>query len=114
MPLQFGGVAPLVDFSDQPTFGTEAQWVLGGQAMLWPGDTGFNGLVNYVGTGNDRDLLLQVIGGVVPTNSITGYLREDVNMDHVVRYTGADNDRDVILQVIGGSVPTTVRSAQMP
>jgi hypothetical protein len=58
--------------------------------------------------------LLSRIGGGVPTATVAGYFKEDINMDGVVRYTGAGNDRDIILQSIGGSVPTNTRSAQLP
>ena len=50
----------------------------------------------------------------MPTATVAGYFKEDINMDGVVRYTGAGNDRDIILQSIGGSVPTNTRSAQLP
>ena len=48
------------------------------------------------------------------TNTASGYLREDVNLDAVTKYTGAENDRDIILQNIGGTIPTNVRNAQLP
>nr|MBP9893572.1 tetratricopeptide repeat protein [Planctomycetota bacterium] len=41
-------------------------------------------------------------GGIVPTNSVAGYLLSDVNMDGAVYYTGSSNDRDIILSNIGG------------
>jgi hypothetical protein len=70
--------------------------------------------LRYVGTQNDRDPILQAIGGSVPTNITTGYRQEDVNLDGTVRYIGASNDRDPILQNIGGTVPTNVRLQQLP
>ena len=63
---------------------------------------------------NDRDPILQAIGGTVPTNVVTGYSGADVNMDGDIRYTGAANDRDPILLNIGGVVPTATRPAQIP
>jgi hypothetical protein len=54
------------------------------------------------------------VGGVVPTNTVSGYNRYDINMDGVVKYSGNGNDRDLVLQIIGGVVPTTVRAAQLP
>jgi hypothetical protein len=68
----------------------------------------------YTGQANDRDPILGAIGGTVPTNTVTGYVPHDVNLDGVVRYTGATNDRDLILQVVGGVVPTNTRSQQLP
>lgn len=82
--------------------------------VLWQGDVGFNGDVQYTGSLNDRDKILTRIGGAVPTATLAGYYSEDVNMDGVVKYTGANNDRDVILQTIGGVVPTTIRQDHLP
>jgi hypothetical protein len=81
---------------------------------LWPGDTNFDGQVKYTGMDNDRDVVLQAVGGATPTNTVTGYLRADINLDGIVRYTGANNDRDLILQTIGGVVPTATRLQQLP
>jgi hypothetical protein len=88
--------------------------VLNTVGLLPPGDVNGDGRIAYTGAGNDRDVVLGRIGGVVPTASATGYLAEDVNLDGRVRYTGADNDRDLILQSIGGVVPTIVREQVMP
>jgi hypothetical protein len=78
------------------------------------GDANRNGQLSYAGASNDRDLILQAIGGVVPTATVSGYRTEDLNLDGRVRYTGAGNDRDIILVNIGGSVPTNVRQASLP
>lgn len=45
---------------------------------------------------------------------MSGYWREDVNLDGVVKYAGNNNDRDRILNSIGGSVPTATRVATLP
>ena len=82
--------------------------------VLWAGDTFFNGDIKYTGTNNDRDPILQAIGGVVPTSMVTGYLNTDVDLDGRVLYTGSGNDRDPILQNIGGVVPTNTRFEQLP
>jgi hypothetical protein len=55
-----------------------------------------------------------VIGGVVPTNVVTGYYLEDVNLSGEVKYTGSDNDRDLILQNIGGVIATNSQIQQLP
>lgn len=73
-----------------------------------------DGMLKYVGTNNDRDLILQRIGGIVPTAIVSGYYPEDVNLDGTVKYAGAQNDRDIILQSIGGSVPSNVVIEQLP
>lgn len=86
-----------------------------GNAVLWAGNVVPDGSVKYTGTANDRDPILGAIGGVVPTNIVTGQYRvEDVNMDAIVKYTGPDNDRDIILQNIGGVVPTNTRVQHLP
>jgi hypothetical protein len=70
--------------------------------------------IKYTGFNNDRDVILQRIGGQIPTNTTSGYHIEDVNLDGIVKYTGAANDRDVILLFIGGVVPTAVITAPIP
>lgn len=99
------------------TFGTNARNAVGGTfpaQALWSGDVNFDGVVRYTGFFNDRDPILQAIGGVVPTNTVSGYRAEDLDLNGTVRYTGQDNDRDLILQTIGGIVPTNSRMEQLP
>lgn len=94
--------------------GGAASKLVGTRRLLYAGDVNGDGQLVYAGPANDRDVILQSIGGVLPTNTIIGYRNEDVNMDGVVRYTGGSNDRDIILQNIGGVVPTNSRSASLP
>lgn len=111
------GTSTVLDLSlsATATYGTNARRSAGGLMTLWSGDVTVNGEVKYTGSGNDRDPILQAIGGMVPTNAVTGQYRvEDVNLDDVVRYTGTNNDRDIILQTIGGVVPTAIRIQQLP
>jgi UDP-2,3-diacylglucosamine pyrophosphatase LpxH len=96
------------------TWGTNAQRSVNGRRALWSGDLVKDGQLKYTGTGNDRDALLQAIGGVVPTNTVSGYLPVDANMNSVANYTGTDNDRDRILFNIGGVVPSNVVVEQLP
>jgi hypothetical protein len=103
----------LLDFGSAPTLGSD-MYESNGIRMMWAGDSNFNGVVKYAGSGNDRDLILSRIGGSVPTNTINGYYLEDINMDGTVKYTGNGNDRDVILLTIGGSSPTNTRTSQVP
>lgn len=94
--------------------GTNARTAVNGVMCLWPGDGGFDGRVKYTGDGNDRDPILQRVGGVTPTATVPNvYSPVDMNLDGVVKYTGDANDRDIILQTIGGVVPTAVRTAQL-
>ncbi|MBL7939080.1 MAG: hypothetical protein JNL43_06965 [Flavobacteriales bacterium] len=105
-----------IDFSlaSTPTYGTQARKTLGARQLLWAGEVVRDRNVMYTGGGNDRDVILQVIGGIVPTNVANGYLQADGNLDGKVKYTGAANDRDLILSTIGGVVPTNVRPEQLP
>lgn len=117
LPLALNGAGALVDLSVESAAlygGVNAAKVQGGRLMMYAGDVDRNGVLRYIGSSNDRDLILSEIGGSVPTNTATGYTGEDVNMDGVVRYVGSANDRDVILTNIGGSVPTAVRVTSVP
>ena len=97
------------------TWGIGARKIVGSTALLWPGDANGDGVIKYAGVNNDRDLVLQAIGGVVPTNTLNNvYDRRDLNLDGIVKYTGTGNDRDVILESIGGAVPTNTRVQQLP
>ncbi|MBK9175274.1 MAG: putative Ig domain-containing protein [Flavobacteriales bacterium] len=114
-----GASAAAVDFRSAAlaTYGTGARKSITGAfpvQALWAGDATFNGELKYVGEFNDRDPILLRIGGSVPTNTVTGYHPEDMNLDGTVKYVGDGNDRDPILQNIGGSVPTNTRTGQLP
>jgi len=108
-----------VDFTVETTatYGTDARKALpeeAGTMVLWQGDVDGNERIQYTGNGNDRDLILQAIGGTIPTSTVSGYRTEDVNMDGVVKYVGEGNDRDPILQNVGGTVPTNVKEGSLP
>ncbi len=97
------------------TFGTEGQKTIDARTVLWAGNVIRDNNLIYTGTDNDRDAVLQAIGGIIPTNtSAVGYHAQDVNMDGVIRYTGENNDRDPILTNIGGVVPTLIRPERLP
>jgi hypothetical protein len=116
-PVALNTTPAIVDLAAAaaPTYGTGGQQIANGRSMLWPGDVLRDGTLRYTGEGNDRDPILQAVGGSVPTNvSAPGYQAADVNLDGVVRYTGEGNDRDPILQAVGGSVPTNTRVQQLP
>jgi len=109
----------LVDLSSTSTatFGSNARNAISGTFpadALWAGDVSFDHRLRYTSGGNDRDIILSRIGGVVPTNSVVGYYQEDVNMDGTVKYTSTSNDRDLILQNIGGVIATNSRVEQIP
>ncbi len=114
--LSLSASAAIIDFGlpGTATYGTDAQQATDGRTMLWSGDVMHDGDVRYTGTGNDREPVLQAIGGATPTSSSTGYNAADVNMDGTVKYTGTANDRDAILLNIGGTAPTSTRVEQLP
>lgn len=114
--VALSGTAATVDFrlAATATYGTQARATVGTMRALWAGNTERDGELLYTGQDNDRDPILDRIGGVVPTSTVGGYHPEDVDLNGVVRYTGASNDRDFILQNIGGVVPTASRSEQLP
>ncbi len=115
-PLALSGSAVSLDLRSGAvaTWGTDGRFANGSLRALWAGNTVGDGALKYTGANNDRDIILQQIGGTIPTSSISGYLITDVNLDGVVRYTGANNDRDPILQNVGGVVPTGTRTQQLP
>lgn len=115
-PVALSGAAVTVDLtsSSTSTYGTDARKVIGAWRALWAGDATFDRELKYTGSLNDRDAILARIGGTVPTNTLTGYFGEDVDLDGTVKYTGSGNDRDRILGNIGGIIPTNTRSAQLP
>ncbi|MBK7553492.1 MAG: hypothetical protein IPI55_02525 [Flavobacteriales bacterium] len=81
------------------------------ERQLWSGDVTWNRQIKYVGVSNDRDPILQAIGGIQPLNVVSGvYSNADVNMDGQIKYTGFNNDRDPILVNIGGWTPLAVRN----
>lgn len=107
----------LVDFTDprRGTSGTGTRKELApGILGLWAGNTVNDGALKYTGWNNDRDPILQAIGGVHPTATIHGYYLQDVNLDGAVKYTGMGNDRDRIIVNIGGSDPSATRPEQLP
>lgn len=106
----------VVDFRTTATsvHGTNARKNLGGAMAMWAGNTKVDNVVLYTGQNNDRDPILLIIGGVVPTNVVEGYYLEDANLSGDVKYTGSANDRDLILQNIGGLVPTNNLPQQLP
>ncbi len=118
--VNFTGTTPTVDFRAAAlnTYGTNARKTIGTAMALWAGNVLMDPLppvqIKYTGSNNDRDPILTDIGGSVPTNTATGYMVSDVNMDGTVKYVGSGNDRDPILTNIGGSIPTNTLDEQLP
>src|SRR5690606_21851701 len=88
-PVELGATIPLVDFSlgTTATYGTDAQRVRNGKRMLWAGNVNGDAQLKYTGAGNDREPILQAVGGSLSTNQVGGYLPGDVNLDGVLKYT---------------------------
>lgn len=106
-----------VDFTDPAlsTYGAEARRTFpNGRMGCWAGNSVNDGRLKYTGSNNDRDPMLVAVGLSVPTQTVSGYAVEDVNMDGFVRYTGSGNDRDGLLISVGGNIPSAVRVEQMP
>lgn len=107
----------LMDFRSpvMSTHGTNARVLKNGIYCLWGGDATANGTLAYTGSGNDRDAILQVVGGTTPNNVVSNvYDRRDTNMDGVIKYAGANNDRDIILLNVGSTTPNSTRTQQLP
>jgi PKD repeat protein len=116
-PVSISPGGALVDLSQisTATWGMEARKELpGGRAALWCGNVVPDGVLKYTGAFNDREPILDLVGGLVPTQILPGYHLADVDLNGLVRYTGWNNDRDPILRNIGGSQPTAVRMQQLP
>lgn len=96
------------------TWGTGARKTSGSVMLLWAGNALTDQILRYTGQFNDRDIILQLIGGTVPSNTVSGYHLADITMDGLVKYTGPGNDRDPILSNVGGSLPTNTLVEQMP
>jgi hypothetical protein len=115
-PVVLSNSVVVVDLTlpSMSTWGTDARKSTGSAMVLWSGNVLPDDRLKYTGSANDRDLILSAIGGVIPTQTLSGYHAEDTNLDGVVKYTGAGNDRDPILTNIGGITPTQVRLQQLP
>jgi spore coat protein A len=115
-PIALSSNSTVIDFTDPAlnTWGIDARKPVNGSMVQWQGNVVRDNVISYIGAENDRDPILQSIGGSIPTNTTSGYVAEDVNLDGVVKYAGPYNDRDPILVNIGGTVPTAVRVEQLP
>ncbi len=115
--LTMGRTPVQVDFQlpGTPLYGSNAlKKFSNGKFGLWAGNAVNDGRLMFTGSGNDRDAMLNAVGGVLPTNVLPGYRVEDADMDGFVRYTGAGNDRDLLLINLGGMLPNEVRWEQIP
>ncbi len=114
--VSLGAVVTSLDLTSAATatYGTEARKPLDGKMMLWAGNARLDSKLAYTGAQNDRDVIINMLGGLDPTSSIAGYYSADVTMNGLVQYTGAGNDRDPILPNLQGNLPTSLRLEQLP
>jgi hypothetical protein len=83
-----------------------------GKTLMVAGNANGNNFVSYAGSGNDRAVILAVIGGI-NTNVVNNiYSPADLNLSGSVYYSGTGNDRAVILNSLGGDV-SVVRAQQI-
>lgn len=65
------------------------------------GDINADGILKYLGSGSDRNFIVQRIlieSGLPYLNTIvSGYFNEDITLDNNVIYLGPSNDRKLIL-----------------
>lgn len=116
-PLTFSSGVTQIDLTSMGTalYGQNATVTSAdNKRLMWSGDISGDGVIKYIGSNNDRDLILTAIGGTVPTATVSGYITADVSLDGEVKYTGNNNDRDQVLESIGGSIPTLVVQEQLP
>jgi hypothetical protein len=114
-----GANAPSVPMADltntsAAVYGTTATKIIGSSRVLWMGNASPGNMLSYTGANNDRDPILVRVGSTTPNATVTGYFREDTNLDGLVKYAGASNDRDPILVNIGSATPNATRVEQLP
>jgi hypothetical protein len=116
LPFLISSQPTALDLTDGsvPMYGTNAQDVVGGTRVLWPGDASADGLVRYSGTLNDRAVILAALGASSFLTPLAGYHSADLNLNGLVSYSGTSNDRTVILSTVGATTYLIARSAQLP
>lgn len=121
--LKFDGIdASFFDFTTSPVYVNPLIVTntplkpLNGINLLWPADANHNKNVRYNGLSNDKQKILDAVGGAAYVNSILSgvYRMEDINMDGKICYNGLDNDRNVILGTVGVNTPNTILYQHTP
>ena len=89
--------------------------LIGSVYTLWAGDANYNKNIKYNGLQNDKDQLLNSLGGINQINSVlNGYRSEDLNMDGKLMYNNINNDRLTILNTLGISSPNNIFKQHTP
>ncbi len=102
--------------TDAQIFGTSSAYgVVLGANVLWGGDADLVlfGRSKYNGADNDRAAILTKLSNSTSA-SVTGYFKEDLNLNRTVRYNGAGNDRTFLLGDVLANSTSAQRSAQLP
>ena len=82
--------------------------------LMRAGNANGNNNIKAQGTTNDVTAVLVKVGATTPTNIVSGYFREDVNMDGLVKYEGTSNDQTVINVAVGSTTLTNIIIEQTP
>nr|WP_118973990.1 hypothetical protein [Taibaiella koreensis] len=102
----------LFDFTsatDATLFGDANAFItLNGHTAMRGGNANSNSNTRFNGATNDRDVILQYLGGNEASTIFNVYTPVDVNLDGNVRFNGSGNDRDALLLNLGGSEFITI------
>jgi hypothetical protein len=102
----------IYNFVTSPTYGTNAQRMIGASKAMWGGDASGNNMLLYTGSGggtNDRQTILIALAGNIQV--LNTYNSADTNLDGNILNSGAGNDRQLILNNLAG---LPFRIGQMP
>ena len=82
--------------------------------FLRAGNANSNSEIKAQGSNNDVTALQLRVGLLTPSNIVSGYYREDVNMDGSTKYQGSGNDKTVIDLAVGITTPNNIIYEQTP
>jgi len=85
-----------------------------GVQVLWSGDARSDKNTKYNGLTNDKQFVLDALGGVANNVIPANYRPEDVNMDGVIKYNNTNADRLTILGTVGVSTPNNIYNQHTP
>jgi hypothetical protein len=92
----------------------QAYTVISGLNMMWGGNASGNSNVIYNSPGNDRQVLLNTLGGSTSVPVLNVYDRSDMNMNRTVSYNGPGSDRAFLLTNVLGGATGTPRTQVLP
>lgn len=111
-----------IDFtsSSLPTWGTNAQRVIGGVRAMWSGDGNGDGRVIYAGSGSDISAITQAVYGATgnldfeDSYPVSGYRSSDLNLDGQTKNAGAGSDQTAISSTVYTNPANTGFEASFP